>query len=121
MKPSQLLLAPALLAMGLAASAAACDLDGLPGMPGMGSFHRYNPFASQMSSFPAPDPLTEAQAEDDQAKTSQTKSKAVAKTKEAAKDREARLRAIEPTPPRDWERDYGNGPINPKDMATFTR
>lgn len=119
MKASHLIFAPALLALALASPAAACDLDGLPRMPGMGSFHRYNPFANQMSAFPAPDPLPEAQAEIEQAKTSKTKSNA--KTKKAAKEREARLRAIEPTPPREWERDYGNGPINPKDMATFTR
>ncbi len=113
MKPKYLLLASALSAMTLTAPAAACDFDG---MPGMGGFHRMNPFAKSLGGFGGPRPLPQPEATAERADKADKKDSADRK----AKDRKERAKAIEVTPVREWELDFGNGTISEEDKATFT-
>jgi len=111
-KRTPLYLAVATMVVSVAAPAAACDMHG-PGQ--MGGFHRFNPFASAMQGFPD---LPKTNQDDGQ---SQDKSPAAAKkSKKAQKEAKRRQKALEETPKREWERDYGNGAITEADKATFT-
>jgi len=108
-----LLLASAVTAMTISAPAKACDFDGLPGM---GGFHRMNPFAKTMGGVGGPRPLPQPQRTAEQAEKAEDKDAA----KERADDRKERAKAIDSTPVREWELDYGNGSISDEDKATFT-
>ncbi|WP_379553192.1 hypothetical protein [Qipengyuania sp. DGS5-3] len=100
-------LASALTLVALPTAASACDLDGMPG------FHRYNPFA-QMPGFrglappPAPTQSAERRKPPQQAESQDEAGKPKPRKQQASK-----------TPPREWERDTGNGPISAEDLATF--
>ena len=99
-------------ALTFASPALACDLHG-PGQ--LGGFHRYNPFASAMSDFPELPKAPQEQAESDD-----KSEKASKKDDKAKKEDKRRQDALEETPKREWERDYGNGAITEADKATFT-
>ncbi|MEM6909186.1 MAG: hypothetical protein AAF494_10950 [Pseudomonadota bacterium] len=121
MKPILLSLSAAAAAMVLHAPAAACDLDGLPGL----GFHRYNPFANaHRGAFPAETPLPAEPREERSAKADgtsrETASRRRSSDKKAASERQRRQRALEAVPVREWELDTGNGPISAEDKAIFT-
>lgn len=113
MKSKNVLLASAAMALTTSAPLAACDLDGLPGM---GGFHRMNPFANAVRGFDEVRPIPQSQPVADQS----DKAKSDDSDKAKAKDRKQRMKAIEATPVREWELDQGNGPISEADKATFT-
>lgn len=106
MTPRLILAAATASTLGMAAPAAACDLDGLPGFAGT---HRLNPFANATRGFPKPARTPASQARS-----------ANGDSDEATEDRERRRRTIDQAPERAWESDEGNGPISAGDKATFT-
>ncbi len=88
-------------ALLLAVAAAACDLDGLPGM------HRYNPFVRYPS---APAPAPDARSPRSVPSTPQSETpKKDTPSSDPVQER-----------PRAWESNAGNGPISPRDKATFS-
>ena len=117
------LIALPIATVALTAPAIACDMHGAPGL---GGFHRYNPFAAAMHSYQDPEPsleefevppeVAEVEAAEKEAKNKKAKSKARSgKTKSKTK-----AKAETVTPVREWERDYGNGPVSEADKAIFT-
>ena len=114
------------LAGGMSAPGLACDLDGLPGM---GGFHRVNPFATALqrgADLPAPVAPSGSGADQNAASDNASERRALsakngalrAQKSDAAKPSSKKPRA--PMPKREWERDYGNGPISAEDKAIFT-
>lgn len=95
-----------LAALTMATPAAACDLDGLPGM------HRFNPFLR----YPAPGgPAAEP---DERSPRSIPADRSDPAQRRGAEKDEAPRR--EPREPKAWESDMGNGPIRAEDKASFT-
>ena len=94
----------------------ACDLDGMPGC------HRYNPFAklSGLQGLTPPmDPVVKVEVPEDVAEAiakAKADRKSALKEMQSTKPKPRAPRA--PQPPRDYERDWGNGPISQEDLAT---
>ena len=106
-------LVSAATAMTLSVPAAACEFDGLPGM---GGFHRMNPFAKALGEYnaprplPAPQPTVEEPDKPDEKKTVDIK----------AEERKKRTKAIGAAPVREAELDNSTSPISKEGKATLT-
>lgn len=113
MTPKQTLFMSAVLAATLTAPAAACDLDGLPGV---GGFHRMNPFAKSLGGLGPPRPIalpepileTAEKARDRRLRNQQTR------------ERKKRAEGIETLPASEREVDHSSVSISEEDKATFS-
>jgi hypothetical protein len=97
-------------ALLLVSPAQACDLDGLPGLPGM---HRFNPFAARGASVPI-GPIARPDARSPQSTPSHRDDSRRSKTRGDAPSDPADDR-----PKRAWESRDGNGAVSAADKATF--